>query len=644
MKKSSSPANTERDASFWSRGITSEFEEDSMAQCLAKTKNGTQCQNSARQGQKYCHIHRRERILRFTISASAMGLFLLAVLSFFADLTGILNFLGFKSPVMLNPEPSATQVSPNTLTPTITPIIAGAPPCLIEMKNDLVFADLNEIYAVIRNGALEIEPRFLDRYIALDSSCNPLNYFTIVATTKLESGNTANGFCVAFGPEPPQAGILKNNYAFCIDGNKNWLVGTPKGEGLETSQTDTSENLLPIGAENMLIVQHTPDGISFLVNGAPVGSAIPEGAIKEGNYYFGLGLGTSTDLPKWIVTGLKVYQYDPTQQSKSSPWHGFSNLDQRASSSSSRVVITLKKQQVNLSITQPVTLNYPVATYILMDASQSMVVNDKNNLGQALIRMILESAPPDDMLGLGLFGDGTSVIFPPSSRIFDLQPFSKIEDSIAKGFQRHPSTTNYVDALMSAVNQLDQIPAETHRRIILITDGALNNPPAQENDLSRVFLRSKQLGIDIDVILIRNQIGDDFLHMWNSLAEISIANHLFSVSNIREVAELVLKQYYYSHTFDNSDNSLFLTVPGEYAFDVAPNVEKMAMTFTRDITSDQPYDVYLASPTEVNYTMYADTIVSVSNPIPGQWRIVLQGETEEQIELQSLFLISIPPK
>jgi len=79
-----------------------------MAQCAAKTKDGDLCQIPARKGQRYCHIHRRQNLWRFTLSASAVVGILWVALQFFANLTGILSFIGFKSPVHINPEPSFT--------------------------------------------------------------------------------------------------------------------------------------------------------------------------------------------------------------------------------------------------------------------------------------------------------------------------------------------------------------------------------------------------------------------------------------------------------------------------------------------------------------------------------------------------------
>src|SRR5262245_46286414 len=70
-----------------------------MPQCAAKTKDGSPCQIPAREGKKYCHIHRRERLFRFTASFSAIGLVLLGILAVIADLTGVLGYFGIQIPV-----------------------------------------------------------------------------------------------------------------------------------------------------------------------------------------------------------------------------------------------------------------------------------------------------------------------------------------------------------------------------------------------------------------------------------------------------------------------------------------------------------------------------------------------------------------
>jgi hypothetical protein len=88
-----------------------------MAQCIAKTKDGTPCQISVREGQGYCHIHRRQRIWRIVLSASVIGAVSLGFLGFVANVAGILDFLGI-TPSLLKPRPSVTYIS--TSPPTLT--------------------------------------------------------------------------------------------------------------------------------------------------------------------------------------------------------------------------------------------------------------------------------------------------------------------------------------------------------------------------------------------------------------------------------------------------------------------------------------------------------------------------------------------
>lgn len=618
--------------------------DDLKTQCLAKTKNGKPCQISAVKGQKYCHVHLKQNFWRRIISVAAICAMLLGVIGFIANITGILGYFDIKPFFAISPTftPSAAP------TPTKTPITDSGLPCVIEMNNDGIFADLGDIYAVFRSGALEVEPHFLNKYIALDSGCAPLSFFTIVVMSKLVSGDSENDFCLVFGPEPPQAGILDDNYVFCANGNKNWGVGVIKNRKLELSQKDDNEVLHPMGEENMLIVRYTPDGVSFFVNGAPVGSLMPSSTLKKGNYFFGFGVGTSTELPKWVLTSLKVYHYD---KEKSSPWQGFSSLSQ--SQKSSLTLITRpKQQQMNLSISTPITLNYPVATYILMDTSASMALGDKYNLRQAIVRMILESAPPDDLIGLGLFNNQVTVIIPPTT-IRELDSFQKIEESVIRPEipQGDRPGTDYVAAIQKAMSDLEQTSLGSNgmnRRILLITDGGIvgasvNNSEEQKNDLLNVFFQAKQKGINIDVILVGDQLGNKFREMWRAFGEVNVANQLHEVRNPKDVSDIVLKQYYYSHTYDNSDNRLLLNIPSEYEFNVMPNVDKMAMAFTGDIKYDQPFELYLVSPDQTQYAMYAGSIISVSKPLPGKWKIVLSGNAQEQIEVQSLFLVSVLP-
>jgi N-acetylmuramoyl-L-alanine amidase len=65
-----------------------------MAQCIAKTKDGVPCQLPAREGQKYCHIHRERQLF----SGIGIGALCLGLLGFVANLTGVLGYFGVNPP------------------------------------------------------------------------------------------------------------------------------------------------------------------------------------------------------------------------------------------------------------------------------------------------------------------------------------------------------------------------------------------------------------------------------------------------------------------------------------------------------------------------------------------------------------------
>jgi tetratricopeptide (TPR) repeat protein len=98
-----------------------------MTLCNDKNKQGNPCQIRVRDGKKYCHVHRRERFFRAITSISAIGVLLVGILGFIADITGVLSYTGIKSPIIFNPEPTSTvekysiQVTPTAQTPTIAP-------------------------------------------------------------------------------------------------------------------------------------------------------------------------------------------------------------------------------------------------------------------------------------------------------------------------------------------------------------------------------------------------------------------------------------------------------------------------------------------------------------------------------------------
>ena len=93
-----------------------------MGQCTAKTKDGTPCEIPTREGQKYCHVHRKKSFFRSTVSFSAIGLLLLGILGFASDITGVLSYFGFTLP-----SPTENSIILETQTPTITLTVSPTP-------------------------------------------------------------------------------------------------------------------------------------------------------------------------------------------------------------------------------------------------------------------------------------------------------------------------------------------------------------------------------------------------------------------------------------------------------------------------------------------------------------------------------------
>jgi len=93
-----------------------------MAQCNAKTKDGRLCQIPAQDGQRYCHVHRKQRLIRNALSLSALGALLLGAIGLIANIMGILGYIGVNpepSPLPSPMENSATQSA--LATPTFLP-------------------------------------------------------------------------------------------------------------------------------------------------------------------------------------------------------------------------------------------------------------------------------------------------------------------------------------------------------------------------------------------------------------------------------------------------------------------------------------------------------------------------------------------
>ncbi len=84
-----------------------------MADCDAKTRTGGSCKIPAVEGEKYCHVHLRQRRNRKLAVFSTLLSVILIVMGFVADVTGIVSFFGDESP-----QPVST---PTISIPTATP-------------------------------------------------------------------------------------------------------------------------------------------------------------------------------------------------------------------------------------------------------------------------------------------------------------------------------------------------------------------------------------------------------------------------------------------------------------------------------------------------------------------------------------------
>ncbi len=104
-----------------------------MAQCNAKTKDGRFCQIPAQDGQRYCHIHRRQQLIRNVLSLSALGALLLGAVGLIANIMGILGYIGINPEPSSGPSPTITfNNTPNVVTSTASPPLATTPKISVE--------------------------------------------------------------------------------------------------------------------------------------------------------------------------------------------------------------------------------------------------------------------------------------------------------------------------------------------------------------------------------------------------------------------------------------------------------------------------------------------------------------------------------
>lgn len=114
-----------------------------MAQCNAKTKDGKLCQIPAQVGERYCHVHRRQQLIRNVLSLSALGALLLGAIGLVANVMGILSFFGINPESTPLPMPTTmSNITPTELENTASPPIATTP--RLSVKPLLV---LNEVFS-----------------------------------------------------------------------------------------------------------------------------------------------------------------------------------------------------------------------------------------------------------------------------------------------------------------------------------------------------------------------------------------------------------------------------------------------------------------------------------------------------------------
>lgn len=124
-----------------------------MTQCQAKTKDGNLCQKSAREGQKYCHVHLRQRLWwrRIIPGSTLVGALLLGVLSFVSNIASVLSFLGVSLPV--------NSIPTSTLTPTVTRIFSRTAAAKITTTANPIITPFDTITSTLAPSATQVSSK-----------------------------------------------------------------------------------------------------------------------------------------------------------------------------------------------------------------------------------------------------------------------------------------------------------------------------------------------------------------------------------------------------------------------------------------------------------------------------------------------------
>jgi len=277
------------------------------------------------------------------------------------------------------------------------------------------YANIPELQAIPKDQSLRVELHFAGKLIGIDLGCEVYPPFSAQVETSLIEGDANNFTCLAFGGKPALHGTLESYNAFCISGEKKWLLlQVDNQSGMQTLDEGVSNDILVGKSKNLLAIQITETNLQLFVNGHSVPTTARIDLVS--NHALGLAWAIPenvTLLPIWQVDNLNAWELDNNAPPTSTDFSmAFVNVSYRIPLSPPPSSTTTPQQFTNLHITTPIQISEHITSYILLDQSMSMVRSENNNniLGRQLLEVLIGIAPPQDLIGVATFADQTKKI------------------------------------------------------------------------------------------------------------------------------------------------------------------------------------------------------------------------------------------
>lgn len=285
------------------------------------------------------------------------------------------------------------------------------------------------------------------------------------------------------------------------------------------------------------------------------------------------------------------------------------------------------------------------AVRVLIDVSGSMKQTDPQNLRVPALKLLLELLPPETRAGVWLFADQPEPLLPPAP--VDDAWKRKAAAASAKIHSRGRYTDIEV-ALQTATADWDKAPEGGSRHLILLTDGMVDvEGDAAADQASRERLLGRLLPAlqDRQVHLYTIALSDHADHAL--LKQLAVATNGWNETT-RSAEQL---QRVFLKIFKKAVPRDAVPLEGN-RFKVDTSVREYTLLAFHQ--PDSP-ETELVKPSGERWTaaQHPDNVrwhrdrgydlVTVTNPMPGEWRLVAKADPDNQVMIVTDLKLKVPP-